>query len=84
MKESFVYPAVFEKGSFGVAVVFPDLPGCVTQDDDYKKAFKCAKEVLNLHLRGMMEDGDTLPEPSDLENITLRKHEALALIETQI
>ena len=84
MKELFIYPAIFETGSFGVAVVFPDLPGCVTQNDNYKKAFKGAQEALNLHLRGMLEDGDPFPEPSILEDIPLRKHEALALIETQI
>ena len=84
MKELFVYPAVFEKDSFGVAVVFPDLPGCVTQNDTYKKAFKDAKEALHLHLVGMIEDGDPLPEPSELEKIPLGRHDALALIETEI
>ncbi len=84
MKELFVYPTIFEPGSFGVEVVFSDLPGCVTQNDNYKKAFKGAQEALNLHLRGMLEDGNPFPEPSILEDIPLGKHEALALIETQI
>ena len=84
MKELVVYPAIFEKGSFGVAVVFPDLPGCVTQNETYAKAFKNAKEALHLHLSGMIEDGEPFPEPSELENIKLGQHEALALIETLI
>ena len=35
----YVYPAVFSQEDIGVGVIFPDLPGCVSQGDDYQKAF---------------------------------------------
>ena len=61
------YPAVFETddaGGFGV--VFPDLPGCVTQGATLEDAHANAMEALELHLAGMVEDGERLPEPSPL------------------
>lgn len=82
--KNYVFPAIFFEEPAGVAVVFPDLPGCVTQDDNYERAFKCAKEALHLHLSGMIEDGESIPAPSKLKNIPLEHGAALALIETQL
>jgi predicted RNase H-like HicB family nuclease len=48
-------------------VVFPDFPGCVTQGRTLDEARALATEALELHLEGMQEDGDRIPEPSTLE-----------------
>ena len=48
----------------GVGVVFPDLPGCVTQGDTPQHAAEMAREALALHIGSMIQDGETLPEPS--------------------
>ena len=82
--KNYVFPAVFIEDKAGVGVVFPDLPGCVTQNDDYERAFKDARTALRLHLNGMIEDKEEIPKPSQLKSITLGENEALALIETQI
>jgi predicted RNase H-like HicB family nuclease len=50
-------------------VFFPDLPGCVTAGLDLDDARRMAQEALRLHLEGMEEDGDPIPEPSSLETI---------------
>jgi len=50
-------------------VSFPDLPGCVTAGVDLDDARRMAKEALALHLEGMEEDGDAVPEPSSLEGV---------------
>ena len=80
----YIFPAVFKEDETGVGVVFPDLLGCVTQNDDYERAFKDAREALNLHLSCMIEDGEPVPKPSRLRTIKLGEGEALALIETSI
>ena len=80
----YVYPAVFDQEEVGIGVIFPDLPGCVSQGDDYKEAFEYAKEGLSLHIYGMLKDGEELPTPSKLEDIELEKNEALALIEVDL
>jgi len=52
---------------FGVS--FPDLPGCVTAGRDLAEARALAEEALALHLEGMAEEGEAIPEPSGLDAI---------------
>jgi len=52
---------------FGVS--FPDLPGCVTAGATLDEARDMAAEALALHLEGMAEDGEAIPEPSTLESV---------------
>ncbi len=54
---------------FGVE--FPDLPGCVTAGVTLDEAAAMAREALALHLEGMAEEGEPLPEPSSLEDVTV-------------
>lgn len=50
-------------------VSFPDLPGLITAGRDLDEARAMAEEALALHLEGMAEDGEAVPEPSSLEEI---------------
>lgn len=52
---------------FGVS--FPDFPGCITAGSTLNDAMVMAKEALALHLEGMTEDGQPIPEPSSVEAI---------------
>jgi predicted RNase H-like HicB family nuclease len=52
---------------FGVS--FPDLPGVVTAGTTLDDARAMAEEALALHIEGMVEDGETIPEPSALEEV---------------
>jgi predicted RNase H-like HicB family nuclease len=57
-----------EKDSdFGVD--FPDFPGCITAGKTLEEAHKRAAKALRLHIKGMIEDGDPIPEPSSLDDI---------------
>ena len=51
-------------------VSFPDFPGCITAGRALDEASRMASEVLALHIQGMIEDGDALPEPSKVDDIT--------------
>jgi predicted RNase H-like HicB family nuclease len=55
------------KSDFGVS--FPDFPGCVTAGRTLEEARGMAVEALSLHIAGMMEDGDRIPEPSTLDSL---------------
>ncbi len=59
------YGAVFEPTRTGYSVYFPDLPGCVTTGADLEDAQREAADALSLHLHGMEQDGDLIPNPSD-------------------
>ena len=64
------YIAIVDKEAgtdFGVS--FPDFPGCITAGKDIDEAKDMAQEALTLHIQGVLEDGDQLPDPSRLEEI---------------
>jgi predicted RNase H-like HicB family nuclease len=48
-------------------VSFPDFPGCISAGSTIDEAKDMAHEALELHVEGMVEDGQALPEPSTLE-----------------
>jgi len=50
-------------------VSFPDFPGCITAGKSLDEASRMAVEALTLHIQGMIEDGDKVPEPSKLDDI---------------
>jgi predicted RNase H-like HicB family nuclease len=55
------------ESDYGVS--FPDLPGCITAGVDLDDARTMAEEALALHLAGMAEDEEPIPEPSTLEAV---------------
>ena len=50
-------------------VSFPDLPGCISAGATLDEARDMAAEALALHLEGLAEDGEAVPDPSTLEAI---------------
>src|ERR1039457_1064758 len=55
------------KSDFGVS--FPDFPGCVTAGKTLDEARRMAVAALGLHNRGMVEDGETVPDPTTLDDV---------------
>ena len=51
------------EGNYGV--VFPDFMGCVSAGETLDEASAMAHEALQLHVEGMVEDGEALPSPTD-------------------
>jgi len=47
---------------YGVTV--PDLPGCFSAGSTFVEALSMAKEAIELHLEGMLDDGEDVPTPS--------------------
>jgi predicted RNase H-like HicB family nuclease len=63
-----IYPAIFHnEDSFWVE--FPDLDGCVTDGDSLEEAMEKAQEAMGLYLVALLEEGQTLPEASDIRDI---------------
>ncbi len=50
-------------------VSFPDFPGLITAGTDLDDARAMAEEALSLHIEGLAEDGEAIPEPSTLEAV---------------
>lgn len=71
--DRYLFPALFEseEGVTGYTVSFPDLLGCHTEGDSLEEAFDMAKEALSLHLYGMEEDGDDIPNPTTPDKLPI-------------
>lgn len=84
MQDTYTYPALFcydDDGVPGIGVVFPDLPGCVSQGSDEADAMRKAKEALSLHLFGMEEDGREIPSPTPLRELKPEPDQTPVLID---
>lgn len=81
MKDTYTFPAIFEIEDNGIAVYFPDLPGCLPCADTMEEAFKNAKEALQLHLYGMEEDGEEIPAASAITGLHPKDNQVLTVIE---
>lgn len=65
------YPIVIhkeKKSDYGVTV--PDLPGCFSAGTTMDEALAMAKEAIELHLEGLIEEGQVVPDP-----LTIEKHQ---------
>ncbi len=82
LPDRYCYPAVFTYYGEGkeIAVTFPDL-GCATSGVDDQDALFSAKELLELTMFGMEEDGVAIPTPSRICDISHKKNETVALID---
>jgi predicted RNase H-like HicB family nuclease len=50
-------------------VSFPDFPGVATAGISLDDARRMAEEALCLHIEGLAEDGEAIPEPATLESV---------------
>ena len=83
MKDRYVYVAVLTYEENGIAIEFPDLPGCYpcAEKDDIEGALQNAKEALGLHIWGMEQDGEELPYLTNITELSLEKGQIPALID---
>ena len=58
------YAAIVEETGNGYSAYLPDLPGCVAAGDTFEETSRLIREAVVLHLEGMVEDGEAVPEPS--------------------
>jgi predicted RNase H-like HicB family nuclease len=56
-----------KRSDYGVS--FPDFRGCVTAGRTLEEARQLAGEALTLHIAGLLEDGEALPEASTLDEL---------------
>ena len=57
------YAVVVEPSENGYGAYVPDLPGCVALGDTVDETLRLVQEAIEIHLDGMREDGERIPEP---------------------
>lgn len=58
------YAVVIERGENNFSAYVPDLPGCITTGQTVAEIEQNILEAIELHLEGLAEDGETIPEPT--------------------
>ncbi len=53
--------------------VVPDLPGCFSAGDTLDDALTNAQEAILLHLEGLLDEGQPVPEPGDIERLRRKR-----------
>ena len=72
----YVYPAVFSREEEGqYSVFFPDLDGCYTCGDNLQDAIMMAEDVLAFYLYDEEKKGNTIPEPTPINQVELNENE---------
>ena len=60
------YAMIIEKGDRNYSAYLPDLPGCIVTGKTLEEVKQRMGEAMELHLRGIREDGLTIPDPTSL------------------
>lgn len=83
LKDRYSYVALFSYDDDGISIEFPDLPGCYpcADKDNTDEALKNAKEALGLHIWGMEQDHEAIPEPSRITDFKYEANQVPVLID---
>ena len=80
MKDIYIYPAIFENDDGGYMVTFPDFKGCINYGDTIEEALDMASDALSGRIACIEGDGDDLPEPTSVKNITINSEQFVQFI----
>jgi predicted RNase H-like HicB family nuclease len=81
----YVYPAIFHKNSNGsYTILYPDLPGCISEGKSLKNAFFMAKDALKQWLTYLRDKKTEIPSASTLEDIKVSEGEFVNLISAEV
>ena len=60
------YVVIVEKGSSSYGAYVPDLPGCVAAGSTLAETTDPIRGAIRMHLAGLAEDGEAIPEPKTI------------------
>ncbi len=60
------YAIIIERGEKNYSAYVPDLPGCVATGTTIDELKERMRGAIEMHLEGMREDGEPVPEPATL------------------
>jgi len=69
MRRTMQYLVILEKGPTSYGAYVPDLPGCVAAADSRDEVLTLIREAIEMHIEGLREDGQPIPEPSSFSAV---------------
>lgn len=83
--QEYVYPAVFHENEDGTyTIIFPDLPGCISEGKSLGNAMKMAEAALTQWIEYLKDEKEDIPKPSQLQSIELENNEFVNFIRADI
>ena len=58
------YAVVYERTPNNYCAYSPDVPGCVSAADTWDDIQQMTREAIEFHIESMLEDGESVPEPT--------------------
>jgi predicted RNase H-like HicB family nuclease len=81
----YVYPAIFHKnGNGSYTIIYPDLPGCITEGKNLKNAFFMAQSLLKQWLVYLKDKRMEIPSASAWEDVKVSEGEFVNLISAEV
>ncbi|MDR1159274.1 MAG: type II toxin-antitoxin system HicB family antitoxin [Syntrophomonadaceae bacterium] len=80
-----VYPAIFTHNDDGsYTIIFPDLPGCVSEGKNLSNALYMANSALTQWIEYLVDEQGELPAPSDYKKLQPSVNQFTNLIRAEI
>jgi len=80
MKREYLFPAILDFTEKHIAIIFPDLEEALSQADTTEQAMQRASDVLRLTLESRMNDGELIPDPTPLNEISIQNGQRTILV----
>ena len=81
----YVYPALFTPNDDGsITIVFPDLPGCVSEGKSLGNALYMAQSGLTQWIEYLTDKKLDIPEASDIHDVKFSGDEFITLIRAEV
>lgn len=64
LRTPYTFIAIADQDDGGWVIVYPDLPGCMTQADTYEDVARMAKDAFTTWVTYRHEEGLLIPEPT--------------------
>lgn len=84
MKE-YIYPAIFHQNDDGsVTVMFPDLPGCITEGKSMGTAMNMAQSALTQWIEYLKDEKEAIPAATACASISVEDNELVSLVQADM
>lgn len=80
----FIYPAIIHDDSDGLWAEFPDLEYTSSTGSTLTELITNAQEAMELYILGALEDGQSLPAPTSIRNLSCTDSTYPTLVQTDI
>lgn len=80
----FIYPAIIHDDSDGLWAEFPDLEYTSSTGSTLTELITNAQEAMELYILGALEDGQSLPSPTSIRNLSCTDSTYPTLVQTDI